>query len=138
MVAAIRHELGGRNQRGHSATGCERANAFFAIYASWSTQAWHASPHPGAIADFSEEGIKNDYTFGETLSKSFAGLRVKRNPDGKCVLLRAADAERFHFAIKMAALKAQDFRRAADVAVVLIQLAKDVVALIGGARFMQG
>jgi len=47
------------------------------------------------------------------------------------------DAERLHLAIKVAAFESQDFGGAADVALLLVQRAKDVVALVGGTGFLQ-
>ena len=42
-----------------------------------------------------------------------------------------------HLAIQVAALQAQDFGGAADVAVILVELFQDVVTLVGGAGLMQ-
>ena len=47
------------------------------------------------------------------------------------------DAEGFHFAVEMAALEAEDFRGAADIAMGVFQLAQDVVAFVGFACLLQ-
>ncbi len=48
-----------------------------------------------------------------------------------------ADAEGFHLAIEVAALKSETFCSAADVAVELIQFFQDVIALVGFAGLME-
>ena len=47
------------------------------------------------------------------------------------------DAEGLHFAIEVAALEAENFRGAADVAVAVFQFAQDVVAFVGFAGLLQ-
>ena len=49
-----------------------------------------------------------------------------------------ADAEGFHFAVEVGAFEAEGFGGAADVAVALVELLQDVVALVGFAGFEQG
>src|SRR5437879_9328700 len=46
-------------------------------------------------------------------------------------LLFGRNSQAFHLAIQMAALQAQHFGRAADIAVILVQLFEDVVTFIG-------
>ena len=47
------------------------------------------------------------------------------------------DSEGFHFPVKMAALQAEGFGGAGDVALVFLQLAQDIIALVSGAGFLQ-
>src|SRR5208337_9140 len=47
------------------------------------------------------------------------------------------DSEGFHFPVKMAALQAESFGSASDVALVFLQLAQDVIALVCGPRLVQ-
>ena len=50
-------------------------------------------------------------------------------------LLLDADAEGFHFAVEVAAFEAKGFGGAGDVAVALVELLEDEVALVGFAGF---
>src|SRR5258708_10707220 len=52
-------------------------------------------------------------------------------------LVRRSDAERFHFAVQVAALEAQSRCRLRHVPAVLLQLAQNKFTLIGAARFVQ-
>src|SRR5665213_2346848 len=63
----------------------------------------------------------------------------KRNPRTSRSRLRffRADAERLHLAIQMAALQAENFCRAAYIAMAVFQFAQDVVALIRLSRLLQ-
>ena len=47
------------------------------------------------------------------------------------------DSQRFHFPIKVAALEPEGFGGARNVALAFLEFAEDVVALVGGARFLQ-
>src|SRR6266436_2495939 len=68
--------------------------------------------------------------FGSIIS--FGGVTA-----GGAPLIRRGDAERFHFAIQVAALEAQSRCRLRHVPAVFLQLAQDEFTLIGAARFVQ-
>ncbi len=47
------------------------------------------------------------------------------------------DSQGLHFSIEVAALESQSFGRARDVALIFLEFAEDVVALVGGSRLLQ-
>src|SRR5260221_3109936 len=63
---------------------------------------------------------------------SFSGITIRGDS-----LIRCGDAERFHFAVPVAALEAQSRRGLRHVPAVFLQLAQNKFALVSAARFVQ-
>src|ERR1041385_8653417 len=88
---------------------------------------------PLSISPDNRSNAKNTLGFVVTLISKHAG----HYDFSSASLLLHRNSQRLHLAVQMAALQPQDFRRARDIAMVLIQLLQDVIALIGGACLVQ-
>src|SRR6516165_11545749 len=74
---------------------------------------------------------------GEASPAPHAALRKPRIIRSAASSFSRCDSESFHLPIKMAALESQHFRSAADISLILFQLAQDVIAFVRGARLVQ-